>query len=287
MKYFSEREGAPAPRTKLEIDRSTWGGLYALIEGYIVNSGFGIDFPVECPDGRGTIGTDRDLFGLALKGEVPGVAWPLTSESIPPTLALLDLLEFCAQHVATATSTGYHSYYGHQHVVFDREEGRREFIEKANRILGRNQIAFELHEDGTVGRLVAPVFDVILPASTFKTGDGTLDQLLETARKKFLDPDPAVRREALEKLWDAWERLKTLEPGKDKKGSTQVLLNKATNEPKLRQRLEDEARALTDIGNEFMIRHAELDKVDLRRDEHVDYLFHRLFSLIWLLLCLR
>jgi hypothetical protein len=287
MTYFSDRESTPAPRTKMEIDEPTWGGLYALIEGFIGSGGFGIDFPAECPDGKGITGTDRELFGLALRGEIPGVAWPLTSELIPPTLALLDLLEFCAQHVAKATSTGYHSFFGHHHFHFDREDGRREFLERANRILGRNQIAFELREDGTVARLIAPVFDVILAASTFKTGDGALDQLLETARKKFLDPDPVVRREALEKLWDAWERLKTLEPGKDKKASTQALLNKATQEPRFRQRLDEEARALTEIGNEFMIRHTETDKVELKSSEHVDYLFHRLFSLIWLLLCLR
>ena len=38
--------------------------------------------------------------------------------------------------------------------------------------------------------------------------------MLESARRKFLDPDPAVRLEALEKIWDAFERVKTLEiPG--------------------------------------------------------------------------
>ena len=42
----------------------------------------------------------------------------------------------------------------------------------------------------------------------------------------FLIRIPKVSKEALEKLWDAWERLKTLEAG-DKKSSIKTLLDKA------------------------------------------------------------
>ena len=48
--------------------------------------------------------------------------------------------------------------------------------------------------------------------------------------------------------------------------------------------LEEEARKLTDIGNSFHIRHTET-KQTLVSDSHIiDYLFHRLFSMIMLLL---
>jgi hypothetical protein len=50
---------------------------------------------------------------------------------------------------------------------------------------------------------------------TFASGDQKLDELFETARAKFLDPNPEIRRESVEKLWDAFERLKTLEPGQE------------------------------------------------------------------------
>jgi hypothetical protein len=75
------------------------------------------------------------------------------------------------------------------------------------------------------------------------------------SRQKFLNRSLNVRRESLEKLWDAWERLKTVEPGKDKKASAKALLDKAAVEPNFRNKLEQEARELTDIGNTFMIRH--------------------------------
>ena len=88
----------------------------------------------------------------------------------------------------------------------------------------------------------------------------------------------------MEKLWDAWERLKSLSDPKDKKRSVELLLDRASAEPTLRGRIELEARQLTDIGNNFMIRHTEVTKPPITESIHVDYLFHRLFSFIRMLL---
>jgi len=258
-----------------------------LVDSYVSNGGFGIDFPEQCPDGRGPTGADSRAFSLALRAEIPDLEWPLRPDKLPPTLAVLDLLEFCYRHVAEPIPGSYHSFFDHHHLGFEREQGRRDFRERAERILARNQIAYELRFDGTIGRLAEPVLQEALTAHVFATGDAKLDVLLESARTKFLDPKPDVRREALEKLWDAWERLKTVEPGADKKASTQVLLDKAADEPKFRELLETEARALTEVGNTFHIRHSETKQVELRTEDHVDYLFHRLFALIWLLLRAR
>ena len=93
-----------------------------------------------------------------------------------------------------------------------------------------------------------------------------------------------MRRESLEKLWDAWERLKTIEPGRDKKEGIAALLDDAAAEPEFRSRLEREARELTDIGNTFMIRHSETDRVQIAEAEQVDYLFRKLFAMIRMLL---
>ncbi len=63
-----------------------------------------------------------------------------------------------------------------------------------------------------------------------------------------------------------------------------MLLDRASTEPKFRDRLEFEARQLTEIGNEFQIRHAEVNKVPLTESTQVDYMFHRLFAMIRMLL---
>ena len=122
----------------------------------------------------------------------------------------------------------------------------------------------------------------MLAQALFQTGNTQLDELLETARRKFLNHDPAVRREALEKLWDAFERVRTLEPPHDanKKASVVGLLERALPEPNMRARMNDEFLALGDIGNKFMIRHTEVGKIPISSSEDVDYLFHRMFAAI-------
>ena len=178
----------------------------------------------------------------------------------------------------------YHPYLRHHHLSFDREAGRSDFRARIERLFARNGLAYELRENGQVRRLGPPVLREALAEGFFQTGDAALDTMLEAAKVKFLNPDPTVRREALEKLWDVWERLKTIEPGNDKKVQAKVLLDKAATEPQLRSVVEAEAKALTDIGNNFMIRHTETNPTAIQNDAHVDYLFHRLFSLIWMVL---
>jgi len=119
------------------------------------------------------------------------------------------------------------------------------------------------------------------------SGDATLDALLGDATRKFRDSAPTSRQDAVERLWDAWERLKSLEAANDKRLSVQILLDGVTTEPSFRKLIETEARALTEIGNQFLIRHFESNRTPIAKDEHFDYLFHRLFALIHLLLFSR
>ena len=93
-----------------------------------------------------------------------------------------------------------------------------------------------------------------------------------------------MRREALELLWDAWERLKSLANPDDKKRSIKIILDVAAAEPLLRARLEEEAKELTGIGSSHLIRHSEVNQVPDIDVDQVDYLFHRLFTMIQLLL---
>jgi hypothetical protein len=220
------------------------------------------------------------MLGLSLQGEVPDVGWPLSADHRPPTLAILDLLQFCHRTVAKAIRLDLHSYYGHHHLEFDHDAGQAAFRADANRILARNGLVYELQADGSIVRLAPEGLREALQDVVFRTGDGVLDTLLETARTKFLHPDVTVRHEALEKLWDAWERVKTLEPGKDKKESAGCLLDRVASEPMLRDVLEREAQELTRIGNTFMIRHTETGKVPVQTSEQVDFFFHRLFALL-------
>ena len=167
---------------------------------------------------------------------------------------------------------------------FNVEEGRQEFKEKINRIFSRNGVGYELEESGDIKHLAPPIIGERFETFRFETGDVTLDQILEDSRRKYLSKNKEAHKEAVERLWDAWERLKTLENPTDKKDSITKLLDMAASESEFRKLLEDEARTLTDIGNRFHIRHAEIGQIEIERVEQFDYLFHRLLSLLLLLI---
>ena len=215
---------------------------------------------------------------------------PWRGSAKPPTFDILKLIEFCWKHIAHAQPKpgGYHEFFGHDHLQFDVGEGQEKFREAINEIFSCNELAYELKENGQIERLAPPVLREQLASALFQTQDQQLNEYLETARSKFLTPRPDTRRESLEHLWDAWERLKTLGKGSDKKKQTADILDRVSGKdsPKFREALERESRELTRIGNELMIRHSEVGQESLAKDkdEQVDYLFHRLFSLIWMIL---
>ena len=204
------------------------------------------------------------------------------------TLNILDMVQFCWRSIGKPIKKEYHEYFNHDHLEFDEEQGRDEFRESIETIFRCNGIAYELTDEGRIKRLVPPVFSEALVDAHFNTGDRELDHLLRTAQKKFFGSNPDTRREALEALWDAWERLKTLDQDDKKVGIKAILDATAGSESsKFREALEEEALALTKIGNRLRIRHSETDQEKLAQSEHADYLFYRLYSLIHLILRLR
>lgn len=285
MTYFSEREKGELPCDKEEIDNRVWKGIEVLIEGRIDDGSFGAKYPTRCPDGEGITGSDADAVWQAIGAEIPNL-WYRSEGKSPQPLDTLNLIEFCWRCIGQPSSKSFHDYFKHHHLDFNIEEGRNEFRADINRIFRCNGLAYELKEYGQIERLAPPVLREELVSAHFRTGDNDLNAMLETARRNFLHPDEAMRREALKNLWAAWERLKTLGNGPDKKSQVKVLLDDTagSSSPKFREALEQDAVELTKIGNTFQIRHSETNQERLTRSEHVDYLFHRLFALIHVIL---
>jgi hypothetical protein len=253
MVYFSERELGPQPRTRENIPANVWQGIVAAIQSRIRDGSFGREFPGQCPDGIGVAGTNEYLMTQAILAQFPQLHWPPNDQNPPQQYEVLDLIEFCHARVAMPRHIGdYHEWYGHYHLVFNVPAGKDEFRNIVNQIFARNGLAYDLQENGEIVRLAPHALREGLAVALFQTGDPQLDRLLEIARHRFLDPNPGVRMDGLEKLF--------------------------------RQTLELESRALTDIGNKYMIRHTEVGKIPIQTVEQMDYFFHRMFALISLLL---
>lgn len=97
---------------------------------------------------------------------------------------------------------------------------------------------------GRIVRVLPPVLGEDLKLTLFRTGDRTLDNMLDECRAKFSDRNPLARREALEHLWDAWEQIKLLPDPRNKKKSADIILDTVTSEPSLRERLKAKAKEI-------------------------------------------
>lgn len=202
----------------------------------------------------------------------------------PDTLLILDFVEFVYASVAKPVPGKHHDFFNHHHFTFDQPAGQKGFRATVNRIFSRNGVAFEMLSTGRIVRVLPPVLGEELKRTIFRTGDRTLDNMLDECRMKFSDRNPLVRREALERLWDAWEQLKSVADPSDKKRSIKIILDATASEPLLRARLEEKATELNSIGNSYLIGHLEVNQVPVIDVDHIDYLFHRLFAMIQLLL---
>ena len=295
--YFSDRENGPRARTEQVISPVVWAGLVATVLALINSGAFGLRFPERCPDGQAVCGCDTDALAASVIAEMPGLAWPLETMCLvedgflsqrepfaPDTLLILDFIEFIYASVAKPIPGKHHDFFSHHHLTFDQQSGQEEFRATVNRIFSRNGVAFEMLSTGRIVRVLPPVLGEDLKRTIFRTGDRTLDNMLEECRAKFSDRNPLVRREALERLWDGWERLKSLADPGDKKRSIKIILDATAAEPSLRARLEGEATELNSIGNSHLIRHSEVNQVPVIDVDQVDYLFHRLFAMIQLVL---
>ncbi len=119
---------------------------------------------------------------------------------------------------------------------------------------------------------------------TADTKDSDLNSLIEEAKNRFFIPGD--KQIALEKLWDAFERLKTYF-STEKKDSAKELVGIVSKDFDY-DVINKEFQELTDIGNSFRIRHHETDKKEITDVKHLNYLYFRMLSLIDLCLtCLN
>src|SRR6266545_8114422 len=98
--FYSDREEGPRSRTSSEITDTAWGGIWAVVETRVADGSFGLRYPSQCPDDKGVYGCNESSFWAALRGNVPDLGMRLGPGESPPTLAVLDMIEFCSQVVA-------------------------------------------------------------------------------------------------------------------------------------------------------------------------------------------
>ena len=202
----------------------------------------------------------------------------------------MDLVDFSAHYIAKAELGREHPFYRHHELVFDVRAGRADFRNEVNELFRRQGVAFHINEANYVERAV-PVEMAQFVDQVANTGDETLDGYLTDAMSLIRSRAANDREQALRKLVDAFERLKTVDyqEGKtiaekpNKKELVARLLDQVAPpaaHPVWRGHLDQESRNLTEIANTMQIRHSETYQEPLQ-PEGADYLFTRYSAFVF------
>ena len=149
------------------------------------------------------------------------------------------------------------------------------FINEINAVFDFNNISLKL-VNGKVENSVEHYIKGVELTSIEETG---LKELLKEANKYYEKENFNI---AVEKIWDAFERLKTYySPTLDKKKSvSKIIEDVSSNKEPFKDLFNKEFIELTTIGNNFRIRHHEITKIDIDDERHYDYFYKRCLSLI-------
>jgi len=298
MDYFSDKEKGTADRISEDISIEVWNGIVSVFEEFKSDNSFSSKFTDTCSDNERACGFDEKLFEDRIKSEIPNINIPIRREessninfpfnqhitTIDKYLTL-DFIQFCHKNIQEAIQDDYHKFFKHYHLTFkESKQLQKDFRDNINQIFERNGIVFFINDEGLVNRTI-PVTMKPLINQIYNTEDKKLNELVQLAHDKFILPNIADRIHALEKIWDAFERVKTYYLEKNKKESVSELIKLVANgNTAIEELINDEAKALTKIGNDFQIRHFERIKIEIIDNKHIDYLFYRMISLIHLFL---
>lgn len=148
------------------------------------------------------------------------------------------------------------------------------YIEDLNKIFSDNEIGFGLFNN----RLIKTEEHMITDEKIGLLSEVGLKELINNANKLYDRKDYGL---ATEKIWDAFERVKSYKKPGSKKESIEILLNQmSNNDQNYYNFFESEFSKLTKIGNDYRIRHHEIDKIDIPDERYFRYLFKKCSILI-------
>lgn len=273
-----------------KIDKDMYALLINVCDKYILY--LANKFPESCPDyGNVVCGPDLASYERTLKFQIPGLFYGYDGKVVYPSVddydqyALLDYVEYVGSNIKDVKEYEYHSFFQHHHLKL--ENTSQVFISfqyEINEVFKLTGLLYTLTDSKKVERITTADKQIdeskVIVQAIKEQG---LKELINEAISFYKHPNPAIYRSAVEKLWDALERVKTyfVLSGMDKKHSVETLINSiANNQQHYFDLFTAEFKTLTEIGNNYRIRHHETDKYDINDDNYYEYFFNRCFALI-------
>ena len=159
--------------------------------------------------------------------------------------------------------------------LYEKYNHDNDFDAQINAIFKLNDVAYKLEQ----GRIESVLEIAIDKKDVSAISEKGLKELLNEANGYYRSGNKQI---AVEKLWDAFERMKTYySPALDKsKSADKIIDDMSGSEPNFKLMYDAEFMALTNIGNKFRIRHHETNKIDITDNRQYDYFYKRCLSLV-------
>lgn len=293
MSLYTERHGLrkPIDRTN-EISIEVYTLLLNICEKYYKNLTREFTLHKHCSFvDEDYIGFNRSQFENRMVIKIPNIfrdehghiAAPQYNDNYDQ-YSLIDLIEYVAKNIKDISEGWNNERYKNYWYIncLDTTNVFDDYRNEINEIFQESGLLFILTSQKIIERIVVntPLSSKIESQVQQISEPGTRE-LMKDAIALYKTPNPAARQDSVEKIWDALERLKTYYTALDKKDSVTKVVNDMSNgKAPFITVFNAEFRALTDIGNNFRIRHHETNKIDITDNRHYDYFFNRCLSLI-------
>lgn len=171
-------------------------------------------------------------------------------------------------------------------IIFDVIESFCRHITNVERFENELNAIFKLHNIGVelrAGEIHSSISETLALAPYVKINEVGIEELIRTTEDLYIKGKYLY---AVEKIWDAFERIKTYYyPTLDKKKSAEKIIeNISYGNENIKKMFDIEFKALTNIGNSYRIRHHEIDKIDISKELHYKYFYKRCLALISVIL---
>lgn len=293
MELYTERHGIRAPLEKTYvISRDMYSLLFDCCKRYQKNLTH--IFTQNCHHDftdSDFVAFDEQGFTTRIKVKIPSLFRDEYNRISVPAhddeydqYALLDFIEFFALNIQDISEHWNNERYRNYQTIdcLNTADIFKDFQSAINEIFAESGLLYKLTDKKIVERIIENSTLTTEIEHDFSTvHEAGTRELLKDAVALYKTPNPAARQDSVEKIWDAFERLKTYHTSLDKKHSSEKIVNDmARGNDDFIGLFNEEFKALTNIGNRYRIRHHETDKIDIVDIQYYDYLFNRCVSLI-------
>lgn len=293
MNLYTERHGLRKPITHtIEVSKEVYTLLLNICQNYYNNLTHNFRLQQRCSfTGKYYIEFNRNQFENRMAIKIPDIfrdedghiAAPQDNDDYDQ-YSLIDLIEYIAQNIKDISEGWNDNRYKNYWDIhcLDTTNVFDDYRNELNEIFQESGLLFTLTRGKIIERVVENTpLSYEIETQIQKISEHGTRELMKDAIALYKTPNPAARQDSVEKIWDALERLKTYYTNLDKRSSvTKVVNDMGNGKSEFIEIFNAEFRALTDIGNDFRIRHHETNKTDITDNRHYDYFFNRCLSLI-------